>query len=207
MKPLNDISAQLFVARIDPSQYRFRAIYAPGEARSLAGWRAQEPAARLIVNANYFDSARRAVGLVVSDGHAHGQAYRQRGGTFLVRNGDAAVVANHAGSQLHPSEQAVQGYPLLVENGKQAFTDPRGAERNRRSIIAQDSQGHILVMIAPYLGPSLQQLSAFLAASDLDIVTAFNLDGGRSTMLALPDADIVQPALQAVPAVLAVYKR
>lgn len=207
MTPLNDASAQLLVARIDPSQYRFRAIYEPGEARSLAGWRAQEPDARLIVNANYFDSARRAVGLVVSDGHAHGQAYRQRGGTFLVRNGEAAVVANHADPQLQPSEQAVQGYPLLVENGKQAFTDPRGAERNRRSIIAQDSQGHILVMIAPYFGPSLQQLSAFLAASDLDIVTAFNLDGGRSTMLALPDADIAQPALQAVPAILAVYKR
>jgi len=147
------------------------------------------------------------VGLVVSDGHAHGESYRQLGGTLLVRNGETAVVANHAGMQLQGSEQVVQGYPLLVEHGKQAFVDPRGAERNRRSIIAQDSQGRILVMIAPYLGPTLGQLSAFLASTDLDIVTAFNLDGGRSTMLALPDADYMQPSLQAVPTVLAVYER
>ncbi len=207
MMPLNDASAQLLVARIDPKQYRFRAIYQPGAAQSLAGWRAQEPDASLIVNANYFDSARRAMGLVVSDGHAHGEAYRRLGGSLLVRNGEAAVVPNHAGMPLYPSEQVVQGYPLLVENGKQAFTDPRGAERNRRSVIAQDSQGHILVIIAPYLGPSLQQLSAFLASADLDIVTAFNLDGGRSTMLSLPDADYMQPSLQAVPTILAVYKR
>lgn len=207
MLPLVDASAQLLVARIDPTQYRFRAIYRPGAAQSLAAWRAQEPDASLIVNANYFDSAGRAIGLVVSDGRAHGEAYRQLGGTLLVRNGEAAVVPNHAGLQLGGSEQAVQGYPLLVANGQQAFTDRRGAERNRRSVIAQDSQGRILVMIAPYLGPSLQQLSAFLASADLDIVTAFNLDGGRSTMLALPDADYMQPSLQAVPAILAVYKR
>lgn len=207
MLPRADASSQLFVTRIDPERYRFRAIYQPGAAQSLAAWRAQEPDASLIVNANYFDAARRAIGLVVSDGSAHGEAYRQLGGAFLVRNGEAAVVANHAGLRMRPSEQAVQGYPLLVVNGKQAFTDTRGAERNRRSVIAQDRQGRILIIIAPYLGPSLAQLSAFLAASDLDIVTAFNLDGGRSTMLALPDAEYMQPSFQAVPTILAVYKR
>ena len=207
MLPLDDPSAQMFVARIDPAQFRFRAIYQPGNAQNLAAWRTQEPEASLIVNANYFDSARRAIGLVVSDGRAHGHANLQLGGTFLVRHGEAAVMPNHAGTQLQDSEQAVQGYPLLVEDGKQAFSDRRPAERNRRSLIAQDRQGRILVMIAPYLGPSLGQLSAFLAGSDLDIVTAFNLDGGRSTMLALPDADYMQPAFQAVPTILAVYKR
>ena len=207
MQPHNDASAQLVIARIDPEQYRFRAIYRPGAAQSLAAWQAQEPEASLIVNANYFDSARRALGLVVSDGRAYGQAFRQRGGSFLVGEGEAAVVANHAGRQRPPSEQAVQGYPLLVENGEQAYANPRGGERNRRSVIAQDSQGRILIIVAPFLGPSLAQLSAYLAAADLDIVTAFNLDGGRSTMLAIPAADYMLPSLQAVPTILAVYKR
>ena len=207
LRPLNDASAQLIVTRIDPEQYRFRAIYQPGAALNLAGWRAQEPAASLIVNANYFDAARRALGLVVSDGHAHGEAFRQRGGTMLVREGEVAVQANHAGRPLPASEQAVQGYPLLVEHGEQAFTNARGAERNRRSVIAQDSQGRILIIVAPFFGPSLQQLSAYLASADLDIVTAFNLDGGRSTLLALPDAAYWLPSLQAVPTILAVYKR
>lgn len=207
MLPMDDPNATLFVARIDPAQYRFRAIYQPGDALNLSEWRTQEPEASLIVNANYFDSARRAIGLVVSDGRAHGNAIQRLGGTFLVRDGEATVLSNHAGLQLQGIEQAVQGYPLLVEDGQQGFSDRRPAERNRRSLIAQDRQGRILIMIAPYLGPSLGQLSAFLAGSDLDIVTAFNLDGGRSAMLALPAADYVQPAFQAVPTVLAVYKR
>ncbi|MCY4464884.1 MAG: hypothetical protein OXE46_05050 [Chloroflexi bacterium] len=43
MTPRNAVSAQLIVARIDPRQYRFRAIYRPGDAQSLAAWRTQEP--------------------------------------------------------------------------------------------------------------------------------------------------------------------
>ena len=74
-------------------------------------------------------------------------------------------------------------------------------------MIAEDRQGNILIMVSPFLGLSLADLSAYLPTTDLDIQTAFNLDGGGSTMLALPAMDYFQPAFDAVPAILTVYPR
>ncbi len=207
LTPNDDASAQMAVVRIDPQRFRFQALYRPGDALSLADWRAQAPDASLIINANFFDDSERVLGLLVSDGQAHGPAYRQRGGSFLVRGEEAAVIANRGAALPTNLDQAVQGFPLLVDSGAPAYFDSRGAERNRRTVIAQDSRGNILIMVAPYFGLSLAKLSAYLTSVDLGIVTAFNLDGGGSTMLTLPGADYRQPSFDAVPAVLAVFPR
>jgi Trk K+ transport system NAD-binding subunit len=60
-------------------------------------------------------------------------------------------------------------------------------------------------MVTPIFGPSLSDLSRFLAESDLGLVNAFNLDGGRSTMIDVPDSNTTIRALDRVPAVLAIY--
>jgi exopolysaccharide biosynthesis protein len=205
--PKGDELAQLVVVRIDPSLYRFRARYRPGQPTSLADWRALEADASVLVNANFFDSNHEALGLVVSDGVESGIAYRERGGTFLIRHGAAAVIANR--SQDFPAndgiEQAVQGFPLLVENGRQAYFASANGERTRRTLIADDKNGDILILVAPLLGLSLGDLSAYLPTTDLEIETAFNLDGGGSSMIALPGADYFQPSFDPAPAILAVY--
>lgn len=207
--PDGDELAQLVVVRVDPSRYRFRAIYNVGKPETLSGWRRLEPEASVIINANFFDERHRALGLVVSDGEASGIAYGDRGGTFLIRNGAASIVASR--SQQLPNidaiEQAAQGFPLLVENGRQAYFADGGGERTRRTAIGIDRRGAVLLMIAPFLGLSLADLSAYLPTTDLEIETAFNLDGGGSTMIALPGADYFQPSLERVPTTLAVYPR
>ncbi len=202
-------ASQLIVLRIDPRKFQFRAHYQAGAPLSLDGWRALEADASVIINANFFDESDRVLGAVVSDGLRSGYAYQSRGGTFLVRNGAPEVVAFRSGppSLDDKVEQAIQGFPLLVNDGAQAFTDANNGERNRRTVIAEDEQGNILIMVAPYVGLSLAELSAYLPAADLDIVTAINLDGGRSTMLAAPAADIALPSFDAVPTILAVYRR
>lgn len=207
--PNGDELAQIVVIRIDPQRFRFRAIYRAGDPQSLADWRALESEASLIINANFFDENHRVLGAVVSDGIRYGTAYQHRGGTFYVRDDTPAVV-----SYLSPQsgidssvQQAVQGFPLLVEQGQRAYFGSTNGERNRRTIIAEDKRGNILVMVAPFLGLSLHDLSAYLATTGLDIVTAVNLDGGGSTMLALPAADYFLPSFDAVPTILAVYPR
>jgi len=205
--PNGDELAQLVVVRIDPSRYRFRALYRPGQPASLAAWRALAPAASVLINANFFDSRYEALGLVLSDGLAYGDAYQNRGGTFFIRNGAPAVRANHPeiASSIEGAEQAVQGFPLLVDHGKQAYFARSRGERTRRTLIGIDKRGDILILVSPFLGLSLADLSAYLPETDLDIETAFNLDGGGSTLLALPGADYFQPSLDQVPTVLAVY--
>ncbi|MDE2951811.1 MAG: phosphodiester glycosidase family protein [Chloroflexota bacterium] len=204
----NDQLAQLKLLRIDPERYFFRAKYSPGAPHSLAQWRAREPEAAAIVNANFFDPSYQALGLVISDGEAYGSPYLERGGSFLVNQSRAAVRANSSMShrELASAQQAVQGFPLLVEKGEQAYFGQATQQRARRTAIAEDAAGNILIISAPLLGPTLRDLSAFLAGSDLEIETAFNLDGGGSTLMAVRDIDYFQPSFDAVPAILAVYK-
>ena len=207
--PNGDELAQLIVVRVDPSKHRFRAIYRGGQAESLARWRALEPDASVIINANFFDTNDVALGLVVSDGAASGIAYRDRGGTFLIRNGEPSIVTYRSQNlqNIERIEQAVQGFPLLVENGRQAYFAAGSGERTRRTIIGIDKGGNVLIMVAPFLGLSLADLSAYLPRTDLEIDTAFNLDGGGSTLISLPGADYFQPSLDLVPTILAIYPR
>lgn len=209
LHPYGDDSSQLVALRIDRRHFRFRVIYHPGAPKSLASWRELEPNASIIINANFFDEANHALGAVVSDGILSGSAYLNRGGTFLARDGVPSVVGFRAGPPPldATTEQAIQGFPLLVYNGEQAYFATAEGERNRRTVIAEDAIGNILILVAPYFGPSLEDLSAYLPSTDLDLVTAVNLDGGGSTMIAIPAANYYQPSFDAVPTVLAVYPR
>ena len=63
-------------------------------------------------------------------------------------------------------------------------------------------------MVAPFLGLSLADLSAYLPKTDLGIDTAFNLDGGGSTMISLPGADYLSAVVGLrLPTILAAYPR
>jgi len=77
-------------------------------------------------------------------------------------------------------------------------------------VIAQDDQGRILMMVTAYGGARLQDLSTYLAQSDLNVVNAFNLDGGVSTMMYIAAQETTPPymvaAQEPVPAILAIYR-
>ena len=62
LKPHGDELAQLIVVRINPKYFRFRAVYRAGDPQSLASWRELEPAASVIINANFFDRENRRPG-------------------------------------------------------------------------------------------------------------------------------------------------
>jgi len=208
--PLNSVT-RMVALRIDPAQYSFRAHYQPGQAHTTSEWSMALPQAVAIVNANFFDQADVALGLLVSDGVVYGHSFTDRGGTFLVQNGQPRIRANlREPYQGEPLEQAVQAFPMLVLDGLAAFTDTIQDRSTRRTIVAQDSSGRIILLATPVLGLTLRDLSAYLPTTDMNIVTAFNLDGGRSTMMVIKtdgSADTVVSSFDSVPAVLAVYPR
>jgi exopolysaccharide biosynthesis protein len=74
-------------------------------------------------------------------------------------------------------------------------------------VIAQDTQGRILLLVTPLTGLTLADLSAYLPTTDMSIVNALNLDGGGSTMIYARDNALRLASLDPVPAVLAVYAR
>ena len=199
---------QLYVIRIALEKFRFRALYREGDPLRINDWQAIEPDADVIINANFFDPDNNVIGLLVSDGVVYGQASQNRGGIFAVQDGVASVRSNQTQPyQGEALEQAVQASPFLVENREQAYFQTASSQLSRRTIIAQDIDGNILIMATPLLGLSLFDLSAYLPTTDLNIVNALNLDGGGSTMMTVPSADLLIPSLDAVPSILAVYAR
>jgi exopolysaccharide biosynthesis protein len=94
-------------------------------------------------------------------------------------------------------------------SGQRLYQASGREEITRRTVVAQDGQGRILLMATPLLGLSLDSLAQFLLDSDLGIVDALNLDGGGSTMIYVERAGnpLTIPSLDPVPAVVAVYPR
>lgn len=203
--------SQLAVLRIDPALYTFRAHYRPGSPLGTYAWRDTLPDASAFINGNFFSRDFQALGMVVTDGVLYGQSYVGRGGTFQIQNGQARVRSNIEEPYYgEPLEQAVQGFPMLVTNGQAAYNNPSDRDVSRRTVIAHDSSGRILLMATPLLGMSLNDLSAYLPTTDMGIVYALNLDGGGSTMMFArwgSNMSYLLPSFDAVPVVLAVYPR
>ncbi len=208
--PPNNGLGALVVLRIDPALYTFRAHYRPGAPLLLADWAANLPGAVAFINANYFDPQFNALGLVVADGVTYGQSFVNMGGLLQVQNGAVRVRSTILEPYLgEPLEQAVQAFPMLVSNGAASFDNRQRDRVSRRTVAAQDAQGRILLMGTPLLGISLVDLSNFLAATDLQIINAVNLDGGGSTMMSVAygTPPYALASFDGVPTVLAVYPR
>lgn len=208
--PNDNALGQLLVLRIDPALYTFRAHYRPSEALTLDEWEAHLPDAAVFINANFFDANEHIVGLLVTDGVVYGQSYQDRGGTFLVQNGLPRVRSNISEPYVgEPLEQAIQAFPMLVQDGLTTFTGGQSDRATRRTVIGQDTDDRILLMVTPLLGLTLTDLSAYLPTTDMGIIHAFNLDGGGSSLLYHRgiDAPLKMPSFDPVPAVLAAYSK
>lgn len=207
--PNDNPIAELIVMRIDPTQYEFRAHYLPAEPLSITEWTERLPNAEIIINANFFDEAYHNLGLLISDGQVHGTPYTERGGWFAVVDGVPHVRSN-VEQPYNPDEdnldQAVQAFPMLVLNGQGTDVTDNGLP-SRRTIIGMDSEGRVLIISTPVLGMALSALTEYLPTTDMDLVNAFALDGGRSTMLNFASADLMIPSVEDVPSVLAVYPK
>jgi exopolysaccharide biosynthesis protein len=208
--PENSVT-KLTALRIDPSRFIFRVHYRPGEPLTIREWATELPGAIAFVNANFFDPNAEILGLLVSDGVTHGASYVNRGGTFQVQNGLPRVRSNIAEPYAgEPLEQAVQGFPMLMLNGAQAYTDTAQDRFTRRTVVAQDGNGYIVLIVTPLIGLPLLDLSQYLPTTDMNLVNALNLDGGGSTLMYVNTTgtpEYVVISLDPVPAVLAVYPR
>lgn len=208
--PTNEVT-RFTALRVDPSTHTFRVHYRPGAPLTIRQWADMLPGAVAFINANFFDEHDNILGLLVADGQPHGTSFVGRGGTFLVQNGQPRVRSNivepYAGELF---EQAAQGFPMLLLDGAQAYTDPAPDRFTRRTVVAQDANGRIVFLVTPLVGLTLLDLSAYLPLTDLNLVHALNLDGGGSTLMYLNMSgapEYVVTSLDPVPAVLAVYPR
>lgn len=177
--------APVSVVRLDPALVRLEVRYAPDAPLALAAWAGQAGAVAAI-NGGFFDEAGRTVALLVHAGQSVGESYVGRGGMFAVTPQGGVWLRGLADAPYSPDEpvaEAIQGWPMLVKGAGVAAYDSEDNERARRSAIALDAEGRVLLIAASSAAFTLPELAAWLAASDLGISAAMNLDGGSSTGL------------------------
>lgn len=177
--------APVVVVRLDPARVRLRVAYEPEQARSLRRW-FDERRPLLAVNGGFFTEEHRPTALLISDGTASGESYEGFGGMLAVAPDGAVSIRalrDQPYDQGEPLDQAIQSFPMLVFPGGQPAEIQESGERARRTVVAQDRSGRLLLIVSPTSSFTLNELAAWLAGSDLAIEAALNLDGGSSTGL------------------------
>jgi len=204
---------RLTIVRLDPATVRFRVHYDPTAPRPVSAW-AERLQPLLVVNGGYFTPENETTGLLVSGGKAWGTPYGEFAGSFAVTsNGQVSVrwLREQPFDPDEPLAEAVQSFPVLVKpGGVMGFpADADDGRRARRSVVAQDRRGHILIIVAPRGYLSLHELAYFLAESDLALDVALNLDGGFSTGLWLKvnGTSVEIDSLVPVPSVISIERR
>lgn len=207
---------RLRIVRLDPRVVQFRVRYDPGEPKQVSAWAAEEQVL-LVVNGGYFtprEEGGMTIGLLVSDGERWGTPLASYAGMFAVTTTDEVSVRWLEQLPYAPEEplgQALQSFPVLVKPGGE-IGFPVGTDEGalaRRTVVAQDYVGNVLLMVAPQGYLSLHQLAVFLAESDLMIDVALNLDGGGSTGMWMMSGDtgVQVDSFNLVPSVVTVRRR
>jgi uncharacterized protein YigE (DUF2233 family) len=182
------------VVRVDPATVRLRVGYTPERPRSLRAW-VTEHKPLLAINGGFFTPEHRSTALVISDGIASGASYTDFGGMLAVSpQGEVSLrpLRDQPYDTAEPLDQALQSFPMLVFPGGVAADVQDNGARARRSVVAQDRGGRLLFLVTTGSSFTLAELAQWLAASDLEIDRALNLDGGSSTGLFLDAGQVHQ---------------
>ena len=204
-------SAERNILRLDPAAYRIRVAYDaanPGRVREWAA--AVKPVA--LINGGYFDIAKRATALVIFDGIVRGTSYQGFGGMVVVNAAGEFELRSLSQQPYDPNEplqQAMQSTPMLIQPGGTLSDLNANEDRARRTVIARDTSGRILLIVCDWPVFTLKELATLLHTSDLEIDAALNLDGGRSTGMYLrtPAMQLIIDSFDSVPLVLVVDKK
>ena len=205
-----EVSGEATAVRFDPKAYRVSVKSDIANAGSIREWfRALKPLA--VINGGYFDEAGRPTALVIFDGITRGESYQGFGGMVAINAEGQFELRSLRQQPYDPSEslqQAMQSAPMLIQPGGTISDFEADDERSRRSVIARDSQGRILLLAVNMPIFSLAELAQALHDSDLDLDVALNLDGGRSTGLFVSagDGEATIDSMERVPLVLVVER-
>lgn len=181
----DEVDEMIVIARIDPRRVQLKVQYAPTATQHVREW-LEATQADVVINGGYFDEQDVATALVIVDGIATGKSYSGFGGLFELR-GTVPSLQWLKAKPYRPDPKityALQGSPMLMHNGSMVQGISDNGARSRRSFVAIDKQGRVLLGICQFAQWTLTDLAKYLAkASDLQIQNAVNLDGGGSSGL------------------------
>jgi uncharacterized protein YigE (DUF2233 family) len=186
----------LAVVKVDPAFNSFRVFH--HEPRSITAWQ-EEIKAPVVFNASYYTPKGKPVGLVVTDGKLLGPLHnRQMRGMFVAEptgmspDLPRATILDLVFGRIDPKKlpwtQGVQSFPLLLDyKGRIRVKDTE--RKAYRTVICADRNGNILIFNTGNEYFTLYDLAQFLKASDFEIDSALNLDGGSEAQMYIKNKD------------------
>lgn len=190
---------EMLVYRLNPKSIQWDLSYSK-EGKRLEDAHQQQHAL-LSINGSYFTEEFLPTGLFIDDGDMIASAAYEpeESGTLVIENGRARLVDTAVDPQkLAKDADVLQSFPHLVSDGKATISEDSG-KIARRTAIGLDKQGRWLIIIVDQTALSLFTFAQLLAASDLELTEALNLDGGPSTGLVYSDAEFSEAYLPLLP--------
>jgi uncharacterized protein YigE (DUF2233 family) len=181
----------LYALRLEPSRVTFQVRYDREQPRYMDEWLI-ETGVDIVLNAGFFSGNNTPVGRIVMGGDLFGFPLNYGEGTigvaglFTVLAGEVELYAIGRASYTPRGmsfDEAVESYPMLVLPGRQPVYPTETGERARRTVIGLDDQRRVIILVSDLPVFSLHELAGWLAQSDLNLDSALNLDGGRSSGL------------------------
>ena len=178
-----------YTVRINPARAAFKIHYERNNPRQVGDWH-EDLDADIVFNGGFFSGLNTPVGRIVLDGELFGFALNYGegsigvAGVFSVLDGEVAMYSIGRGTYSPRGmrfDEAVESYPLLLLPGNQPAYPEETNEAARRTVIGIDNEGWVVVMVADLPIFTLHQLAEWLAVSGLNLDSALNLDGGRSS--------------------------
>jgi exopolysaccharide biosynthesis protein len=173
------------ITRLDPHKVHIAIGYNASQPLTMNEWM-RETGARAIINGGYFDENNQPTGLLITNGQVVGSSYKGFGGMLAVDKKGNVSLRSLSEQPYNPDtdqlQQATQSSPMLLINGKRTHFSANSTSQ-RRSVVAMDTQGRLLLIVSPGQAFTLDQMANLLASSDLSLKDALNLDGGTSTGL------------------------
>ena len=202
----------LYIYRLDQNYFRMDVAYA-ATPKSLQTWQ-EETNAAMVINGGYFSVKSGSYfpdGLTIVHGNPLGSSFAGYGGMLAINRDQAELrsLVQKPYNSNEPLQAALQSFPILVQpGGKLGFgADKEDHARARRTVIGQDKNGRILLIVAPDGYFTLHELSVYLTESNLNLDIAVNLDGGGSTGLLVANPREIIPSKVLLPFVILVYAR
>jgi hypothetical protein len=186
--------------RIDLGEAELRLVPASGPSTRQTVEQIAAPFPVVVaVNASFFDTDGRAMGLSVSEGRTLTTGRRSTWGALAVSGTDARILLGSAISDPLTHRLIVQGLPRLVVGGKVPGLKPQVAERT--AVCAAGSQVVIVVVTKAESAAFARFLASSPEQAGLGCPDALNLDGGPSTQLVvrLPGLTMSLPGGWGVP--------
>jgi exopolysaccharide biosynthesis protein len=208
----NEHVESLYIWRLDQNHFRLDVAF-DAKPKTLETWQ-KETNASLVVNGGYFSIENERYfpdGLTIVKGAATGRSFYGYGGMLAIDRSGAELrwLVQKPYNSHEPLQAALQAFPMLVKpGGELGFPTTReNHARARRTVIAQDTDDRILLIVAPQGYFTLHQLSLYLTESDLNLDIALNLDGGGSTGALVANPREVISSKVLLPFVILVYPR